>query len=98
MTSAVFTVGDTGPSLEGDVNASLVGASVQLHIRKPSGEVLSPAATITGDGSAGTWTYEWTAGDLDEAGTWAVEAQVTFGGGAVQTFGPNTFRVQPQIA
>lgn len=97
MTSAVFTVGDTGPNLEGSVNASLVGASVALHIRKPSGTVVTKAAALVGDGSEGTWRYTWTAGDLDEAGTWAVEAQVTYGGGGVQTFGPNTFRVQPQI-
>lgn len=97
MTSAVFTVGDTSPTLEGDVNASLVGASVQVHIRKPSGEQLSGAATVT-DEVNGVWEYVWPADALDEPGTWLCEAQVTFVGGAIQTFGPTTFRVQPQVA
>lgn len=93
----IFTTGDTGPALAGDVNADLTGASVELHIRKPDGTVLTEPAVIT-DPTAGAWSRAWAPGDLDKDGIWRVEAQVTFASGIVQTFGSVSFTVVRQIA
>jgi hypothetical protein len=94
---ASFTVGDTAPALTGSVNTDVTGATVELHIKKPGGEVLTkPAAIVTA--ATGAWSYEWAADDIDEAGPWEVEAQVTFIGPKVQTFGPSSFYVRRQIA
>ena len=52
------------------------------------------------DPLAGTWRYTWQTGEL-VAGTWAVELQVTYSGGGVQTFPadrPAYFSVRNQIA
>lgn len=52
------------------------------------------------DPLAGTWRYTWEAGEL-VAGTWAVELQVTYSGGGVQTFPadrPAYFSVRAQLA
>ena len=98
-----LTVGDTAPPLTGvcksdGVPASLVGATaVQLHIKRPNGNVLTKPATVT-DGAGGAWSYSWTTGDLDQHGRWEVEVQVTFSTGEVQTFGPSPFQVKAQIA
>ena len=97
-----LTVGDTAPALTGTCTSAgapvnLTGADVALHIRKPDATVLSVGATLT-DAAGGAWSYSWAPADLDAAGTWKVEAQVTFSSGAVQTFGPETFYVNTQIA
>ncbi|MGN6245093.1 MAG: BppU family phage baseplate upper protein [Motilibacteraceae bacterium] len=94
---ATFTTGDTAPALTGTVNADLTGASAAVHVRKPDATVIDAPATIT-DPATGAWSYAWQVGDLDVTGAWAVELQVTYSGGEVQTFGPQTFYVQPQIA
>jgi len=52
------------------------------------------------DGTAGTWRYTWQTGEL-VVGTWAVELQVTYSGGKVQTFPadrPAYFSVRAQLA
>ena len=94
---STFTVGDTAPALTGTVNADLTGASVEVHLRKPDGTTLTKAATIT-DAATGAWSTPWAADDLDTAGVWEAEAQVTYSDSTVQTFGPVRFVVQPQIA
>lgn len=60
------------------------------------GEALTRAAVVTG-ATAGTWSYTWGTGELDTPGVWDVEAQATYAGGRVQTFGPARFVVRPQI-
>lgn len=94
---AKFTVGDDAPALTGTVNADLTGATVELHLLKPDRTVLTVAADVT-DEAGGAWSYAWADGDLDQSGGWQVEAQVTFSSGRVQTFGPERFNVDPQIA
>lgn len=94
---ATFTTGDTAPALTGIVNADLTGATAVAHLRKPDATVVTKAATIT-DALTGAWAVAWSAGDLDQGGSWKMELQVTFAGGAIQTFGPQGFYVQPQIA
>src|SRR4051812_18913787 len=95
--AASFTVGDTSPALTGSVNADVTGASIELHLKKPGGQVITKDATIV-SATTGTWKCEWAEGDIDEAGPWEVEAQVTFVGPKVQTFGPSSFYVRRQIA
>jgi hypothetical protein len=99
---SLFVVGDTAPALTGTAKsggtaANLTGASVVLHMQKPGGTTVTKTATIV-DGAAGTWSYSWLAGELDVAGQWLVEAQVTFSDGKIQTFGPSVFRVADQLA
>lgn len=92
-----FVTGDTAPALTGTVNANLTGATVTLHLRKPDGTTLSPTAVVT-DAATGAWSYSWQVGDLNTAGVWEVEAQVTYSDTTVQTFGPQRFVVVPEIA
>ena len=92
-----FTSGDTAPALTGTVNANLTGAAVELHLAKPDGTTLTAPAIVT-DAATGAWSYSWAAGDLAVTGAWKVEAQVTYSDGDVQTFGPQRFYVQQQIA
>jgi hypothetical protein len=90
-------VGDTAKALTGVVNADLTGASVELHIKRSDGTILTVPAVVT-DAVGGAWSYSWAVGDLNVDGVWEVEAQVTFSGSGPQTFGPVRFVVQPQIA
>ena len=94
---STFTTGDTAPALTGTVNTNLTGAALILHLRKPSGVILTLPAQVA-DPAAGAFSYQWRPDDLDAVGAWKVEAQVTYSDGRVQTFGPSTFYVQGQIA
>lgn len=95
MTST-FTQGDTAPPLTGTVNADLTSTAVEVHLRKPGGVILTRTVTVT-NATGGAWSYTWVTGDLDTPGVWDAEVQVTFTGGAIQTFGPVPFVVTPQI-
>lgn len=99
-----FTVADTAPTLTGTVSASLVGATVVVHIKRPRPlTVLSKTATVT-DAAAGAWSVAFATGDLAQAGLHYVEVEVTFSNGKVETFAltgaekANTFKVRDQIA
>ena len=93
-------VGDTAPALSGSVNADLTGATAVAHIRKPDGTVLSKAATpgVVASGSTPWNAAAWAVGDLDQSGVHEVEVEVTYADTTVQTFGPQRFVVEPQIA
>ena len=100
----LFVAGDTAPDLTGTCTsgttpANLTGATLELHLTMPDKTVITRAGVIV-DGAAGTWRYTWQTGEL-VAGTWAVELQVTYSGGGVQTFPasrPAYFSVRSQIA
>src|SRR5690349_11279944 len=94
--TTTFTEGDTAPALVGDVSSGLVAATVALHPRKPDGTTVTKAAVVTND-TEGIWTYEWGPTDLDQPGKWYVEAEVTYDGGDVETFGPNSFIVRKAV-
>jgi uncharacterized protein YfaS (alpha-2-macroglobulin family) len=99
---ATFFTGDQSPDLTGTctsngVAANITGSTIALHLKKPSGTITTKTGTIV-SGSAGTWSYSWQTGDIDEAGTWWVEVQVTYSNGKIQTFGPSAFAVVEQFA
>lgn len=93
----VLTVDDTAPDLTGTVNATLVGATAQVHVRRPDRTVVTNAADIA-DGGDGAWAMTWQDGDLDQPGVYEVELEVTFSNNQVQTFGPALIEVREQIA
>ena len=100
----LFVTGDTAPDLTGTCTsagspANLTGATLELHLTRPDKTVITRAGVVV-DGASGTWRYTWQTGEL-AAGTWAVELQVTYSGGGVQTFPadrPAYFSVRNQIA
>lgn len=87
---------DTSPSIraalkDGDgVAIDLSGASVRFHM-KGVGETtlkVDEAATVPNP-SGGVVQYNWVSGDTDTVGSYRAEFEVTFAGGAVETF-PNS--------
>lgn len=107
LEQTTLTVGDTTPGLTGSIPASLVGATaITAHVKRPDGTVLS-RVLVPVDAAAGTWELPvWTAGDLNEAGWYELEVQVTFADDSVQTFwadpdntgAPVVFYVRDQLA
>lgn len=105
-----FTVGDTAPPLTGACQqtdtscgtptsvtpANLAGAAVKLRI-DCAGVITLVRTPITTAPADGAWEYDWQYGDLSVPGVYSVEAQVTYGDGKIQTFGPASFRVKRQV-
>ena len=94
-----YHVGDTTPPLKGKLSSdgqpvNLTGATLSVHVRKPDRSVLIISAT---GGADGIWTAPWP-GPIEAQGTHRVEVQVTYSDGQVQTFGPASLGVQPQVA
>jgi hypothetical protein len=93
MTDFTIKSGNTAPALvatlyDGSAPLSLVGANVRMRMRARNGGLLvvdSPA-TIVGNAEEGVVSYAWQTGDTDGVGDFEVEWQVTFAGGAIQTF------------
>lgn len=84
----VLVKGNTKPDLllqlkRGGVAVPLDGASVTFKMKKPSGNVLTKAMSVT-DAAKGKVACSWGLGDLDESGECLGEVQVDFGSGAVQ--------------
>lgn len=87
----------TGTCTSNGVGANITGATLQLKLKKPSGVVVIKTGTIV-SGPAGTWSYSWASGDLDEDGTWWVQPRVTYSNGKPQTFPEAAFAVGKQFA
>jgi hypothetical protein len=98
--SLELTVNDTAPTLTMTLNADLTGATVAVHIKKPNGTILNKTGTIVTPAAGTVSMAAWVNGDLDAAGVYTVEAQVTFAGGKIQTFRRTTAgaRVQFEVA
>ena len=97
--------GDTAPDLTGTLTSGgatpvdLTGATINLNLVRPDKTVIERAGVIV-SAASGTWRYAWLAGEL-VPGMWSVEAEVTYAGGAVQTFPAASqvyFRVRAQAA
>ena len=71
-----------------DAAVNLTGSTVKFNMRvDPAGttKVSLQGVTIE-DAEAGQVSYSWTSSDTDTADDFEAEFQVTFAGGAVQTF------------
>ncbi len=88
--------GDTSPSLIYALDPSstvLTGATVRFNMRLSGGAVVvnrQPAVIVTATG-APTVRYDWLGADTDTAGFFEAEFEVTYAGGAVETFPNNGF-------
>jgi hypothetical protein len=98
------TVGDTFPPLTGTFGADGTGATAVANVARPDNTIFSHAVTLSAPSPSSTsWSMPFSAGDLSQAGDYRVELQVTFGGGAIQTFyfdadgSYNHFTVRDQI-
>ena len=71
-----------------DAAVNLTGASVAFSMRvEPAGAIkLSAVLANVIDSEAGQVSYNWATGDTDTAADYEAEFQVTFAGGAIQTF------------
>ena len=69
------------------------------HVPRSDGSIISHPATKGDQVTApGSWSMPWSVGDLNVAGVFSAELETTWPGGAIRTFGPVSFRVDPQIA
>lgn len=80
-----YTVGDTAPALEGTVFKNMTGATGRANIRRPDGTVLEKTVDFTSPGE-GEWLVEWSEEDLNRAGRYDLEVEVTYSDGTKQTF------------
>ena len=92
--------GDLAPPLRVDTNADLTGATAVAKIRRLHDDTtMTKNLTIT-DAPNGIAEYQWQAGDTDTAGTYHVEAVVTFAGGSIQTFPQRSYleiTIRPRV-
>jgi len=98
MTTIYVKQNDTAPTLvvnlvdDDGAAVDITGASVRFHMRKPgaaSAKVDSSATLVTGDPAQ--VSYAWQSGDLDTEGRFEAEFEVTYSGGAVETFPNDSF-------
>jgi hypothetical protein len=76
------TIGDS-EILAGSVAANLENATIEVHVRRPDGTVVtSTEATGT---NGGAWQAQFTAGDFDQLGWHELEVQVTFSDTTIKT-------------
>lgn len=90
--------GDLAPKLVIDTNADVTGATSKVaKIRRRHDDTGPPATrthptvmtktlTTQGDPTLGVLEYQWVGPDTDVAGTYEIEALVTFTGGVIQRF------------
>lgn len=96
MAHFVIKEGDTSPAITAtlldaaDAAVNLAGASVKfiMTLKGQTTAKVDAAATIV-SAANGQVSYSWVAADTDTAGVYEAEWQVTFSGGAKQTF-PNS--------
>lgn len=101
--SNVLHVGDVGTIFkhycrDGETAVDISSAAVtkNLVFQDPSGNNTTKAAGFFTDGTDGILTYTTIAGDLDEAGEWFVQAQITLSSGA-RSFTKERFHVHAQL-
>ena len=71
-----------------DAAVNLTGSTVKFNMRiDPAGAIkINLGTAIIEDAEAGQVSYPWTTSDTDAPDDYQAEFQVTFAGGAVQTF------------
>ena len=90
MTGTLLVKNDTGRKLEvtlldNGTAVDLTGAAVALHYRIAGGTAKTATMTIT-DAANGVVEYQFGSGDLDAAGGFDYEVEVTDSGGKISTF------------
>lgn len=90
-TQFIVTIKESGVAL--DISAA---TDVLFNIRKPSNTLLSVSGSFLTDGSDGVATYTTIEGDLDEVGTYKIEAAVSIDGG-VFTSSSASFKVHHNV-
>lgn len=94
--------GDTSPSLLAAITPAtvdLTGATVRFNMRLASGgavKISRAAAVIVTPTGTPTVRYDWAGADVDTVGFYAAEFEVTYAGGAIETF-PNSGYIRVQI-
>lgn len=94
--------GDTSPSLLYALipeDTDLAGATVRFNMRARDGaavKVNRAVSVIVTETVTPTVRYDWQAADTDTAGFYDAEFEVTYAGGAVETF-PNSDFIRVQI-
>lgn len=95
-----YTRNDTGPDLTMTLTSTpaqtFTGATAAVHVRKPGGQTLTKTPQDFNT-ATGVVTIRWVAGDLDKAGLYEAECQVTYSNGQIQTFGPAPFVVRDEL-
>lgn len=94
---------DTSPRLQATLKdgsgtaIDLTGASVNFHMRAVGSTTnkVDGSATIA-DEDNGVVFYSWASSDTDTSGSFEAEFEVTYTGGAVETF-PNDKYIQVEI-
>lgn len=79
----------TTPATAVDLTAA---SAAKLLLRKPDDTVLSPTLTVENQTTNTGWVNRtWGATDLDIAGTYDLEIEVTWNDGKIQTFPANEY-------
>jgi hypothetical protein len=95
---------DTSPSLRAvlkdgdDIAIDLTGATVRFHMREIGGNnaAVDADAQIVAPSASGIVQYDWDNGDTATIGSYQAEFEVTFAGGAIETF-PNSGYIRVEI-
>lgn len=94
-----WKTGDTWPPLE----VSLLDAgqpvdltnatAIKIHVAPapPATITINAAMEVYGTPTDGVVRYVWAAGDLNQAGTFRLEVEVTWATGEIQTFPPASY-------
>lgn len=59
--------------------------SINIIFQKPDGSDLTKTATLVTNGTDGNIRYTSVSGDLDQVGTWQIQARVNFGASVFST-------------
>ena len=59
--------------------------SINIIFQKPDGSDLTKTATLVTNGTDGNIRYTSASGDLDQIGTWQIQARVNFGASVFST-------------
>ena len=59
--------------------------SINIILQKPDGSDLTKTATLVTNGTDGNIRYTTVSGDLDQVGTWQIQAKVDFGASVFST-------------
>jgi len=82
---------------DGTSAVDISGATTkEIIFEKPSGETLTKSATFDSDGSDGKIYYNSVDGDVDEKGTWTLQAKVVIAAGTFKS-NTETFKVYENI-